>query len=270
MIITLTTDFGTADGFVGAMKGVILSIAPHVQVVDITHEIPPCDILAAALTLETACGYFPKGTIHIAIVDPGVGSTRSAIGVQTDNFLFVGPDNGIFELAISAELRRNPNAVLVDGRTVRLSDPSFHRPNPSDTFHGRDIFAPVAAWLANGNLLESMGESQAGRERLNISSPRETRDGLEIHVLRADRFGNLITDLTLENFQRWNPDARSARIEVAGKFIGGLLRTYSDVAPSGPLAYFGSGGRLELAINRGNAAQALKLSAGDSIRVRLD
>lgn len=257
MIVTLTTDFGTADGFIGAMKGVILSIAPDANIVDITHDIPPQDILAGALALETACRFFPKGAIHIAVVDPGVGSARAAIGIQTENHTFVGPDNGIFELAVLADKRRSPHAVLVDGRTVRLNDPQFHLGRTSATFHGRDIFAPVAAWLANGNLLESMGESVSIRTRLKITVPRVTGERVEAHVLRADRFGNLITDLTAERFQDWNPLARPVSIEIGGRRINGLVRTFTDAAPGEPLAYFGSGGRLEVGVNQGNAAQIL-------------
>lgn len=268
MIITLTTDFGTADGFVGAMKGVILSIAPHAQVVDITHEIPACDVLAGALALETATPFFPKGTIHVAVVDPGVGSARAAIGIQTEDHLFVGPDNGIFELAVQADKRRNPDAVLVDGRTVCLTDRKFHLPRPSATFHGRDIFATAAAWLANGNLLESMGGSTRLRVPLVISEPRETRDALEIHVLRADRFGNLITDLSAERFEIWNPLGNAVRIEAGVRKIEGLRRTFSDVPSSEVLAYFGSGGRLEIALNQGRADDALALRGGDNIIVR--
>lgn len=269
MIVTLTTDFGTADGFVGAMKGVILSIAPDAQVVDLTHEIPPQDILAGALALETACRFFPKGTIHIAVVDPGVGSARAAIGIQTENHLFVGPDNGIFELAVQADKRRSPDAVLVDGRTVRLNDPKFHLGRASATFHGRDIFAPAAAWLANGNLLESMGESVSIRTRLPITVPKFTREAIDAHVLRPDRFGNLVSDLTGEKFQDWNPLGQPVAIEIAGRDVGGMVRTFTDAAPGQLLAYFGSGGRLEIAVNQGNAAQLFAWNVKSPLPIRI-
>ncbi|HYG76070.1 MAG TPA: SAM-dependent chlorinase/fluorinase [Planctomycetota bacterium] len=260
MVITLTTDFGTADAYVGAMKGAILSIAPQARIVDISHAIPPQDILSAGLVLESACRYFPQGTIHVAVVDPGVGSSRAAIGIATDNYHFVGPDNGIFDLALKVEKQRDPQAVLVDRRPIRLSNPSFHRRPVSPTFHGRDIFAPVAAWLAAGNLLAHMGEPMDALVQLEVSRPRQTREGLLIHPLRADHFGNVITDLTAAEFSTWNADRREAVIEIAGEEIE-IRDTYSDVPRFEMFAYFGSGGRLEIGVNCGRAVDIIGLNA---------
>jgi len=265
MFITLTTDFGTQDAFVGAMKGVILSLAPLARIVDISHDVPAQDVVAGALILEAACRYFPKGTIHLAVVDPGVGSRRAAIGIQTDNFCFVGPDNGLFDLALRVEERRDPDAVLIERRAIQLTQSSFHRRAASPTFHGRDIFAPVAAWLANGNILSQMGEPLTTRIKLNLPEPVSIPDGLELRGLRADRFGNVVTNLTRFDFQRWNDAGRGIEIRIGEIKIRSLSRTYSDV-PSGEwVAYFNSADRLEMGIHGGRAANALR----DNDRIEL-
>lgn len=258
-MITLTTDFGLSDAFVGAMKGVIFSIARQAQVVDICHAIPAQNITAGALLLEEAYRYFPPGTIHVAVIDPGVGSSRAAIAVQTENFTFVGPDNGLFDLVLRRE------RIL---KCVQLSNPVYHRTPVSATFHGRDIFAPAAAHLENGTTLELLGEPHPQRATLILPQPIPNAAGLELHVLRIDHFGNLITDLTRDEYARWNAGGRVIKFTTAaGRTIHGLWSTFSDVPAGEPVAYFGSGGRLELAVHMGRASDALQLRMGSPVQL---
>lgn len=262
-IITLTTDFGLHDPFVGVMKGVILGIAPAAVIVDLTHDVPPQDILAGALALEAALPYFPPDTIHVAVVDPGVGSDRRAIAAETETGLFVGPDNGVFTAALG---RRR---VL---RAMRLTNPMYFHHPVSATFHGRDVFAPVAAHLAAGVPLEALGEPAGELVRISLPDPVARDQALEIHVLHIDRFGNLVTDLTAEQYARWRadrPDA-NARLRVGNREVNGVRRTFADADPGEPVAYIGSGGRLEIAIRNGNAAKDLRVGLGAAILLRME
>ena len=257
-IITLTTDFGTRDTFVGQIKGAILTIAPQVQIVDLTHKIPPQDVMTAAMALEFATGAFPFGAIHVAVVDPCVGSARAAIAVQAGPHIFVGPDNGIF----TAVLRCKPCP-----RIVELTNPSYQTNPVSATFHGRDVFAPAAAHLANGIAIEQLGESIELLVTLDIPTPIVTALGLELRVLHTDRFGNLITNLTRPAFESWKTPTchHTVSIVVAGQTIEDIRRTFSDVESGQPLAYFGSTGRLEVGVRNGNAAQYLGAGPGDVV-----
>src|SRR3954469_15734453 len=188
MLITLLTDFGTADYFVGAMKGVILSINGDARIVDLTHEIPPHDIMSGAFTLAAACRNFPAGTIHVAVVDPGVGSARRPILVSSRHQLFVGPDNGLFSFIYQDE---------ADKRVIHLTNESFFRRPVSATFHGRDVFAPVAAALSKGVAPEEFGPAIKDYVRLPEIKPRPLGAGqLEASVIHLDRFGNCVTNLT--------------------------------------------------------------------------
>ena len=259
-VITLTTDFGTADSYVGAMKGVLLSIAPWVQIVDICHHVPPQDILAGAMILEETCAYYPTGTIHVAVVDPGVGSSRPAVAIKTNRYTFVGPDNGLFDLALRRE--------RIVSR-VKLNNSRFQLDHVSATFHGRDIFAPAAAYIAGGHPLASLGESVEKLNRLDLSEPVESKDSLEVHVLRADRFGNMITDLRVEQWRLWNPENLLVNVEIGGNSIGGIQRTYSDVPTGDPVAYFGSSGRLEVGVNGGSAAAVFDIARGAAISIKM-
>lgn len=242
-IITITTDFGSAGSFVGAMKGVILSIAPDARIVDITHEIPPRDILAGALALEEAFSFFPAGTIHLAVVDPGVGSSRAPVAIKSRGYHFVGPDNGLFHLCLA-----NENEVEV----VRLTNPKYRLPSVSSTFHGRDIFAPAAAHVLAGVPLKALGESAAPLSPLFLPVCVPQQDTLHVPILKADRFGNLITALKHPAFSEWSGGA-GVKIDISGQIINSIASTYSDAAPGEPAAYFGSSKRLEIAINQGNA-----------------
>ena len=255
-MITLTTDFGLSDAFVGTMKGVILSIAGQARIVDITHEVPPQDIIAGALLIEEAYSYFPEGTIHVGIVDPGVGSSRAALAIQTQRYTFVGPDNGLFEPALAREHIT---------KVIRLNNPEFQLSPVSATFHGRDVFAPAAAHLENGIAVERLGDPAAQRQGITLPQPVRHGDRLEIHVLRFDRFGNAITDLTRAEYDAWNTGGRVIRIETNGQTIAGLWSTFSDAPRGEAVAYFGSGGRLELAVHGGSAAEELGLAAGAAI-----
>jgi len=258
-IITLTTDFGLTDPFVGVMKGVILSISPESTLVDLTHAIPPQDIVSGALALESAVDYFPSGTIHVAVVDPGVGSERRDIAVETDSAVYVGPDNGLFTLAIA---RQNLK------RMVSVENTRYFLPEISATFHGRDIFAPVAAHLSTGVPLEAFGPSLNGIFALALQEPMIQPELIRSEVLSTDHFGNLVTGITAVHLVDWN--AESTRAKVAGLEAGKVHRTYSEVEPGSPLAYIGSGGRLEIGIRNGNAAQVFGAGKGTVIEVVCD
>ncbi len=257
MIITLTTDFGLTDSYVGQMKGVILSIAPQVTIVDLCHGIRPQGVIEGAIVLESAAGCFPPGTIHVAIVDPTVGSGRAALAVQTDLGLFIGPDNGLF----TAVLARWPARAA-----VQLTNPAFHRQPVSPTFHGRDIFAPVAAHLAIGTPLHALGEPATDLVQLDVPHPEPigSGEGLTLHVLYADHFGNLVTDLAADFFDRWRRQRGSGpiAIRIGDVRIDRISTTYSDVCEGGLVAYFGSSGRLEIALRNGSAADLLHAHPG--------
>jgi S-adenosylmethionine hydrolase len=247
-VITLTTDFGTADTYATQMKGVIAGISPQARVIDGTHGIPPQNILAAAVALDSMVEAFEDGAIHVTVVDPGVGSDRAAVAIETSGFTLVGPDNGVFTLVLD---RYPPTAI------IRLTDPAYHREPVSATFHGRDIFAPVAAHLANGTAIEQLGEPVSTLVNLNIPQPSETPDGLTAVVMMADRFGNLVTNLTRDRYDAWlaGNNAVSATVNIKRKKLGPILRTYADVQPGEPVAYFGSSGRLEIAVRDGSAGE---------------
>lgn len=242
--ITLLTDFGTADYFAGAMKGVILSINPQAVIVDITHEIPAQDVAAGAFTLLAAYDTFPSGTIHVAVVDPGVGSARRPLVVSAGNHLFVGPDNGIFTYIYdSAE----------SFEVFHITDDKYFRHPLSNTFHGRDIFAPIAAALSTGIDPSSVGP--------RIKDPIHILKSLEPHVIHIDRFGNLITNITRDQFKE------GARLLVNGTVINAFRNFFGENVgeTDEPFAIWGSAGFLEIAINGRSASQFLDVKRGDQI-----
>ncbi|KAF3887295.1 MULTISPECIES: SAM hydrolase/SAM-dependent halogenase family protein [Nostocales] len=254
-MLTLLTDFGTRDVYVGAMKGVIAQINPKLTVVDLTHEVPPQDVAAARFCLMDAYLYFPPGTVHLAVVDPGVGSTRRAIAVEFAKGYLVGPDNGIFGGVLSES-----TAIAA----VELTNPKYWRtPQPSSTFHGRDIFAPVAAYLACGVPLKQLGESidPATLVELDIANSIVTETGITGSIQYIDRFGNLVTNIPGTDVlgKNWN-------IEVAGITIP-KYETYSDVKVGEAIALIGSHGWVEIAVNNGNARSQLHIALGDRLRV---
>lgn len=260
-IITLLTDFGTEDTYAGVMKGVIASLCPDARVIDLTHEVPPQDIATGAFLLDVSVDYFPEGTIHVAVVDPGVGTARKPVALRTAKAFFVGADNGIFTLVLQRQ------KLL---QAVCLDNPQYHLPHPSATFHGRDIFAPVAAYLARGTPLEYLGTPLTRLQRLPLPRIRVDWQGIRATVVHIDRFGNAITNLTRADYEAWcvRWDVKEPVVEVVkGGMWLPICRTYSDVSHGQPLALFGSSERLEVAVNRGNAAQVLSLRRGDAVRV---
>jgi hypothetical protein len=253
-ILTLTTDFGTRDGFSAQMKGVILGINPRVLVIDVTHEIEPFAVLEGALVLKGISRYFPPGTVHIAVVDPGVGSSRKGIAIRSEDRLYVGPDNGLFSFLI-----RGDKAPEIR----ELQNESYFLPNPHPSFHGRDIFAPVAAHLTLGAPFESVGSIVSEPMTLPMPQVRRTSREVEGEVIYVDRFGNLTSNIDATFI------TRPARIvEVAGLRIQGVNRFFSEVPEGTPLALINSFGFLEIAVNRGNACQRLGIKPGDRVKVK--
>ena len=237
-IVTLTTDFGAADGYVGAMKGVILRLAPQTTIVDVAHDIPRHDVAHAAWTLATSAFEYPQGTIHVAVVDPGVGGARTEVVVRARGHLFVGPDNGIF-------------AHLGPAEAWAIASTAFRMPDAAPTFHGRDVFAPTAAALARGLPPEVAGPATCLVGRLPWPEP-----GVVVHI---DVYGNLISDVACSR-------GTSGLVEVAGLTLP-LLRTYEDVAPGEPLAYVGSAGTIEIAVRDRDASQVLGIARGEAVRL---
>jgi len=253
-VITLTTDFGTSDGYVGAMKGVILSLAPHATLVDISHDVPPHNVYHGARLLATAAQFFPAGTIHVAVVDPGVGSARRGIALRTPQATFVGPDNGLFSAFVSQRLV-----------CVSLTNPVMHRHSVSSTFHGRDVFAPVAAHLANGLALTELGPVVDDPIEISEPQPQRLREGqLRAEVVYVDRFGNLVTNIRPLVHQ--SVESMNLRLVVGGVSLV-VHRSYADAPPGGLLALIGSDGYLEIAVREGNAAECLALGVGAPVEV---
>ncbi|MBV9850722.1 MAG: SAM-dependent chlorinase/fluorinase [Armatimonadetes bacterium] len=255
MLITLLTDFGTRDTFVGVMKGVILSIAPDARLVDLTHHVPPQDVHAGAFALKTAYRYFPPGTVHLVVVDPGVGGARRPIAAHIGEWFFVGPDNGLLSHVLARETLH---------RAVTLDNARYHLP-VSRTFHGRDIFAPAAACLAAGTALESLGTPTERLLTLPLSHPVLRSEQIISHVVYVDVFGNVFTDVTEDIAETWG----GIEVEIGGgRHIPGNAASYSDVPEGQPLALFGSSGHLEIAVRNGNASRQLGLHVGDTVRLR--
>jgi S-adenosylmethionine hydrolase len=260
MLVSLLTDFGTADYFVAAMKGVILSLAPDAVIVDVTHEVPPQDVRAGAFTLAAAYETFPPGTVHVAVVDPGVGSARRAILGMAGGHLFVGPDNGVLGWAME---RAGGERVL------HLNRERFFRRPVSATFHGRDVFAPVAGVLAAGTAPEELGTEVADRVWLESLRPVRTADGVRGSVLHVDHFGNCVTSLTRADVPAGFGEEGRVRIEVRGREIRAFRRFYAEPggAPGEPFAIWGSAGFLEISVDRDSAARALGIQRGDPVEV---
>ena len=250
MIIALTTDFGQRDSFVGAMKGVILGLAPQVQIVDIAHEIRPGDVRAGAFALMTAAPYFPANTIHVVVVDPGVGGARKAIGIRSPKAIFLAPDNGVLSWTVKEE--RSPEVRSLENPTVRL-------PRLSATFHGRDLFAPAAAWLARGLPFTEMGPELTDFERLDWPKATPDAGGWKTEIIHVDVYGNAITALPAEQATGMHfvilPEERRIPFQPF----------YSAVPKGSPLAVLGSAGFVEVAINGGDAAKTFSLCPGTPV-----
>jgi len=250
--ITLLTDFGTADYFVGAVKGAILSINPRAVIVDITHEIPPQDIAASAFTILAAYKTFPAGTIHVAVVDPGVGSTRRPIILSANEQFFVGPDNGLFTYIYD----REPSH-----KVFHVTEEKYFRPEPSSTFHGRDIFAPVAAALSNGVNPRKLGPMISDAVRLPVAlEPEMLKNGdVRARIIHIDRFGNCITNITRDLVKS------NATLLVNRKTIRKFRNFYGEDSTNTPFAIWGSAGVLEISVNGYSAAKNLRVKRGDEI-----
>ncbi len=261
MIVTLLTDFGTADYFVGAMKGAVLAANPRAQVLDITHDIPAHDVEAGAFTLAAAFEAFPPGAVHVAVVDPGVGSARRALAVEAAGHFFVGPDNGLFGHVYER---------ASDLHVFQLTDESYFRPAVSATFHGRDVFAPVAGAISRGVRPAQLGAEVDDFVRLPLARPRRTADGsLEAAVIHVDRFGNLVTNLTPRDL---GPEAfrHGARLRVGPHVISRLQNFYAEgpAASAEPFAIWGSAGFLEISVFRDSAARLLDVQRGQAVTVQ--
>ncbi|HEV2708564.1 MAG TPA: SAM-dependent chlorinase/fluorinase, partial [Pyrinomonadaceae bacterium] len=262
-LVTLLTDFGTADYFVGAMKGAILSVNPAAHVLDLTHEIPPHDIEAGAFTLYAAAEPFPQGTIHVAVVDPGVGSARRPLAVVTEQHLYVGPDNGLFG---------HVYAHAHSCKVFHLTNREHFRRNVSATFHGRDVFAPVAGALSLGIPPEVLGEPVSDYVTLPLRAPfRRDRRTLEAALIHIDRFGNCVTNITRRELSEAEI-AAGARLTIAGREVNNFRRFYAeDSATRGQLfAIWGSAGYLEISAFQDSAARLLNAQRGDTVLVMGD
>jgi len=255
-VIALLTDFGTKDHYAGAMKGVALGICPDAALVDISHDLPPHDLVGAALELAAAYKYFPAGTIFLVVVDPGVGSTRRGIAAEAGDYKFVAPDNGV----LSAVLDDHPPK-----RVVELTERKYARATVSRTFEGRDRFAPAAAWLAKGIELSALGRSAGSIHRLDIPKPDVAGDRIDGQVLRVDRFGNLITNIDRRAFDK--VAGGPLDIKAGGHVVSRVVSTYADVADGEVCALFGSTDHLEIAANGASAALRLDLGRGAAVHV---
>ncbi len=256
-IIAILSDFGTKDHYAGTMKGVVLGICPDATLVDISHDIPPHDVLVAALELAASYKYFPSGTVFLVVVDPGVGSGRKGLAAEAGDYRFVAPDNGVLTTVFRE---------VAPKRVVELTERRYARPTVSRTFEGRDRFAPAAAWLAKGIELSALGRPAGDYVQLDIPMPQASADRLTGQVLRVDRFGNLVTNIDHRAFDKL-VQAGSIQI-VAGTFpIGRLVATYNEVSAGEVCALFGSTDHLEIAVNAGNAAERLQLGRGATVTV---
>jgi len=261
-IITLTTDFGVSDHFVGTMKGVILEIVPEAQIIDICHQVQAYDILDAALTISQAYAHFPTGTVHVVVVDPGVGTDRRPIIASSDRHHFVGPDNGVLSLVYGKEERMHVRHIT--------SEHYFLQP-VSNTFHARDIFAPVAAYLAKQVDPLKFGEEIEDYKRFAAPRPKQT-DATTVRgvVLKSDRFGNLITNITPEDVPTvFGDNAAAFTMKVGKKDVTRIAMTYAEGEPNEVFGILGSMGYLEIAANRGSAAQLTGAGKGNEVLIKL-
>ncbi|MBM7846431.1 SAM hydrolase/SAM-dependent halogenase family protein [Herpetosiphon giganteus] len=264
-ILTLTTDFGSVDAYSAVLKGVILSVNPQATLIDVTHEIDAQRIAQAAYLLHTGYRYFPDGTVHLVIVDPGVGGDRKAVALCSPRWAFVAPDNGVLSYVwkdLVAEFGREQLQL------IELSDKRWWLPKVSATFHGRDIFAPVAAHLSKGLKAEELGNPLAELVELPLAEPRHRLDDAwEGRIIHVDNFGNCITNIT-RDFIAQHGSIEQVEIGILDQQIGRICRTYADSEWGMVMALFGSSERLELAVRNGNAARMLGVGIGDSLRIR--
>lgn len=261
-VIALMTDFGIKDGTVGVMKGVIWGICPTAQISDVSHMIQAQNILEGDYHLARFAPYFPKGTIHVVVVDPGVGTQRRPMAAQIGDWFYVGPDNG----TVTSLLER----AEVSGWTcefVELSQPKYWLQNVSNTFHGRDIFSPVAAHLANGVPLHEVGTPFTDPVRINLPKPTRISNGWRGEVIHIDHFGNVATNIRIENLDRVVHIKDQVTVLFKGKKIFGLVNTFGERPPGDLIALMGSTGNLGISVVNGNAAAGLGVKVGDVVEV---
>ena len=257
-VITLTTDFGSNDHEAGVLKGVIWKIAPDVKIADLSHEIAPYNVMEAALLYWRVAPYFPPGTIHVAVIDPGVGTSRRAIAAHIGSQYFVGPDNGVFSLL---QIHNEGKNQLAD--FIHLNNPRYWLPEISNVFHGRDIFAPVAAHLAVDIPFHSLGSSIKDPVSLEIPKPIPTSSGWIGHVIHIDHFGNLSTNLNISHLKK----SKEVHIKINEVNITGMVTTFGE-RPSGTLiALIDSSGSVAISVVNGSAAQYLNSSVGDTLEL---
>jgi len=258
-IITLTTDFGTSDHLVGTMKGVILNINPAARIVDLNHHVTPFDILDGALSIANAYKFFPPRTIHVVIVDPGVGTKRRPLLVSGEKQYFIAPDNGVLSMIFERE-----------SCVVRHITAEHYFLNPvSPTFHGRDIFSPTAAWLSKAFQTEAFGDEITDWVRFTVPKAKPAGQAIKGVVLRVDAFGNLMTNLTSEDVPAVAVESGAIKLSVGGKEIRKFAQTFALGTPGEPIAIFGSAGYLEIAVNRGSAARTLGANRGAEVTLEL-
>lgn len=257
-IITLTTDYGTSDHLVGTLKGVILKINPEVTIVDISHDVTAYDLLDGALAIGSAYSYFPARTIHVVVVDPGVGTERRPLLVSGESQYFVAPDNGVLSLVYERE-----ENVLVRHANVE----HYYLQPVSKTFHGRDVFAPVAAWLSKGSQASAMGEEITDYKKFAMPKPKPADGGLKGVVLRLDSFGNIITNFRAEDLPAPAIETGHLQLTVGTTSVNKLVDTFAKGAPGEVFAYIGSNGFLEIGVNRGSAAKSLGIGRGTQVRL---
>jgi S-adenosylmethionine hydrolase len=255
-VITLTTDFGYSGHFVGAMKGVILKILPDAKVIDITHDVPPFDLREAALTIAGAAPFYATGTIHVVVVDPGVGTGRRPILAEADGQFFIAPDNGVLTLIYEQAKELKVWHVTAD---------HYFLTPVSRTFHGRDIFSTVAAWLGKTGQPADFGEPITDFVRLNLPKVERKGDTVTGMILRRDRFGNLMTDITPDHVKEIVEGNAPFRIWIGDHEIHHLVNTFSEGSPGEAVAIFGSSGYLELAVHGGDAAEMLSAGPGSKV-----
>jgi S-adenosylmethionine hydrolase len=253
-IITLTTDYGNNDHLVGTLKGVILKINPEVTLVDITHNISPYDLLDGALAIGAAYAYFPPKTIHIVVIDPGVGTARRPLLVSASNQYFIAPDNGVLSVVLE---REQSNAV------VRHANVEHYFLQPlSKTFHGRDVFAPVAAWLSKSWQTASMGDEIQDFKRLALPRPKAVDGVVKGAVLRIDAFGNLVTNFRVEDLPENAISSGGVKFQVGAHPVERMVETFAQGNPGEAIAYIGSTGYVEIAVNKANASRTLSVGRG--------
>ncbi len=257
-VITLTTDFGPSSAYVAQMKGVVLGILDDARLIDVCHSVPPQQILAGGVILHDAFRHFPTGSIHVAVVDPGVGSRRKIVLAEIAGHYFVAPDNGLLSIVAG------PSSAT---RVVYVERPEFWHHPVSPTFHGRDIMAPVAAHLARGVAFGRFGPAANGLQPASVPAAGVSAAGATLHVIQVDTFGNLVTNLQGDQLP---PNCRAATIRVAEKqsLTASISKTYADAPEGQPVILVGSSGRVELAVVNGNAAQVFDATLGTAIDAR--